>query len=47
MARPKGTGNVTQVVEHLLSRCKVLSSNPFPTKKKKKKKERKKERKRT
>jgi hypothetical protein len=31
----KWTGDVTQVVQHLLCKCKALSSSPRPTKKKK------------
>jgi hypothetical protein len=30
--KAKGAGNVTQVVEHLPSKCKVLSSKPITTK---------------
>jgi hypothetical protein len=31
-----GAGGVAQVIEYLLCKCKVWSSNPDPTKKKKK-----------
>jgi hypothetical protein len=33
ITRAKWTGGVVQVVEHLLCRCRVLSSNSSPTKK--------------
>jgi hypothetical protein len=36
----KWIGIVAQVVEDLLCKCKALSSNPFPTRKKGRKKER-------
>jgi hypothetical protein len=35
IARPKWTGGVAQVVEHLLCKFKATSSNPIKTKKKK------------
>jgi hypothetical protein len=35
--KAKRAGGFTQVTEHLLSKCKALSSNPSTTKKKKKK----------
>jgi hypothetical protein len=37
ITRAKWTGGVTQAVECLLYKCKALSSNPCPIKKKKKK----------
>jgi hypothetical protein len=41
ITREEWTGGVAQVVECLLCKCKVLNSNPSPTKKKERKKERK------
>jgi hypothetical protein len=38
ITRAKWTGGVAQAVEHLLCKCKALSSNLSATKKKKKKK---------
>jgi hypothetical protein len=35
--RAKNAGGMTQVVEHLLSNCEALNSNPSTTKKRKKK----------
>jgi hypothetical protein len=44
ITRAKWTGGLAQAVEHLLCKCKALSSNPVPSKKKKKKKKRESER---
>jgi hypothetical protein len=35
ITREKWTGGMVQVVEHLLCKCKALSSNPTPAKNKK------------
>jgi hypothetical protein len=40
---PKWIGGVTQVVKHLLCKCKALSSNPRPTRKTTKKRQSKKD----
>jgi hypothetical protein len=36
ISRTRWTGGVVQAIEHLLCKCKALSSNPSPAKKKKK-----------
>jgi hypothetical protein len=37
--RPERTGDMAPLIEHLHSKCKALSSNPIPPKKKERKKE--------